>query len=136
MGCPRVLLADGHEKMLDVISHLLEEDFDVVATVRDGESVIDAVARLDPDLVVLDIFLPILNGFQIAARLKESNSRTKVVMLTIDDDPYYVEAAFSAGVLGYVLKSRIAIDLIPANREVLQGRTFVSPSLGKAQEGQ
>jgi DNA-binding NarL/FixJ family response regulator len=112
-----------------MVSKLLRSGFDVVATAANGESAIDAVARLGPDLLVLDISMPILDGFKTAARLQESGSRAKVLFLTVHDDPDFVDAAFSVGARGYVLKSRLGIDLVPALQEVLLGRTFVSPPL-------
>ena len=90
---------------------------------------IEAVARLDPDLLVLDISMPILSGIEAAYRLKGSGSRAKVIFLTVHGDPDYFEAAFCVGDLGYVLKPRLVVDLIPAIREVLKGHIFVSPSV-------
>jgi len=129
MASPRVVLADDQEEILETVSRVLRSDFDIVAAVPDGESAIEAVARLDPDLVVLDISMPILNGLEAASLLQESGSKAKVIFLTVHDDPDYVEAAFSVGARGYVLKARLGIDLLPAVREALQGRTFVSPPL-------
>jgi len=126
---PRVVLADDQREMLDAVSNALGGDFDVVSTVADGASAIESVARLDPDLLVLDISMPILDGLKAAARIRESGSRVKVLFLTVHDDPDYVEAAFSAGARAYVLKARLGTDLLPALRAVLQGRTFVSRPL-------
>jgi DNA-binding NarL/FixJ family response regulator len=130
MECVRILLADDRQEILDAVSQLVDGQYDIAATVNDGEQVIGAVARLDPDLLVLDISMPVLTGIEAAARLKESGCRAKVVFLTVHDDPDYVEAAFSVGACGYVLKTRLGMDLLPALREVLQDRTFVSPLNG------
>jgi DNA-binding NarL/FixJ family response regulator len=129
MGCVRVLLADDQPEMLQEISQLLDGEFSIVAAVEDGEQVVEAVQRLDPDLLVLDISMPVLSGLEAAARLKlkESACRAKLVFVTVHQDPDYVEAAFAVGALGYVLKSRLAVDLLPAIRAALEGRTFVSP---------
>jgi DNA-binding NarL/FixJ family response regulator len=108
---------------------LLENEFDVIAAVANGERVIEAAVRLAPDLLVLDISMPILNGIEAASCLKESGSTAKVIFLTVNEDPYIVEAALSVGACGYVLKQRLAADLIPAIRQVLQDRIFVSPSV-------
>lgn len=129
MPSARVLLADDQEEMLEAVSKFLRRDYDIVAAVQNGESVLEAVSRLDPDLLVLDISMPILNGLEAAARLQESGSRANVLFLTVHDDVDYVEAALSAGARGYVLKERLGTDLLPALREVSQGRIFVSPSL-------
>jgi PAS domain S-box-containing protein len=126
MGRPRVLLADDQPEILEMVAQLLEGQCEIVAKVENGESMLEAVARLDPDLVVLDISMPVLNGIEAAWRLKESGSRTKVIFLTVAEDPGFVEAAFSAGALGYVLKPHLASDVVPAVREVLQGHVFAS----------
>jgi DNA-binding NarL/FixJ family response regulator len=125
----RILLADDQPEMLEAVARLLEDEFDVIGRVTNGERAIGAAMRLTPDLLVLDISMPVLNGIEVAARLKESGSRARVIFLTVHEDPIIAEAAFSIGALGYVLKKRLATDLIPATREVLHGRNFVSPSM-------
>jgi DNA-binding NarL/FixJ family response regulator len=130
----RILLADDQPELLEAVTRLLEDEFDVVAAVENGEEAIDAVANLDPDLLVLDISMPILNGLEVASFLKSSASRTKIIFLTIHEDIDFIETAFLAGALGYVLKSRFVIDLIPAIREVLQGHVFCLPLLLKSDE--
>lgn len=127
MGRPRILLADDHHQILEKIARLLEGEFEVVAAVENGERLIEAALRLDPDLIVLDISMPIVNGIMAASCLRESASRAKVIFLTVHEDPAFVAAAVSSGALGYVLKHRVSIDLIPAIREVLQGHAFASP---------
>jgi len=126
MASPRILLVDDAPEMLATIKRLLRHDFDVVGSAHNGEEALEAVATLDPDLVTLDVSMPLLNGIQVASRLRERRSRTKVVFVTVHEDPDYVEGAFSAGARAYVLKSRIATDLVPAVQEVLQGRVFTS----------
>ena len=129
-----VLLADDQQGVLDAISKLLDGEFRIVAAVRDGERVIEAVGRLNPDLLLLDISMPVLSGIEAAARLKlkESARSPKLIFVTVHEDPDYVEAAFAVGARGYVVKRRLAVDLLPAIREVLQGRTFISPSTANA----
>src|SRR5271167_2060650 len=127
MGLPRILLADDHPDMLKKVAQLLKGDFEVVAAVENGERLIEAAINLDPDLIVLDISMPVLNGIEAARCLKESGSQAKVIFLTMHEDPGFVTAAFSAGALGYVVKTRLVTDLIPAIREVLQGHVFASP---------
>lgn len=125
----RFVIADDQHEVLDAVSSVLEEQFDIVATARSGESAIEAATRLNPDLVVLDISMPGMSGLEAASRLRESGSKAKVIFLTVHDDPDYVEAAFAAGGLGYVLKSRLGTDLLPAIQQVSQGGKFVSPPL-------
>src|ERR1700733_15223371 len=120
MGFPRILLADDHHEMLRTITELLESEFEIVAAVTNGEQLIEAALHMNPDLIVLDISMPIVNGIRAASHLRKSASRAKVIFLTVHEDPVFVAAAVSAGALGYVLKYRVSIDLIPAVREVLQ----------------
>ena len=115
--------------MLKVVARLLEDGFNVIATVAHGERVIEATVHLAPDLLVLDISMAVLNGLEAAFCLKNSGSRAKVIFLTVNEDPVIVEVALLVGALGYVLKRRLATDLIPAIRQVLDDRIFVSPPM-------
>jgi len=124
----RVVLADDHHAVLAEVRQELGEEFEIVAAVEDGGKAVEAVRRLDPDVLVLDISMPVLNGLQAASRLQADNCRTKIVFLTIHEDPDFLKAALSAGASGYVTKSRLS-DLVPAIREALLGRTFVSESV-------
>lgn len=126
MGCPRIVLADDAPEILAAVSELLQRDFDVVGWAQNGAQILAAVTALNPDLVVLDISMPVLNGIQAASRLKEMGCTAKIVFLTIHQDQDYMEAAFSAGAEGYVFKSRIATDLVPAIKGVLRGYKFTS----------
>jgi DNA-binding NarL/FixJ family response regulator len=126
---PRVLLADDHPEMREKVAQLLEGECEIVGSVENGKQLIDAALNLDPDLIVLDIAMPVLNGIEAARHLQKSGSRAKVIFLTMYEDHDFVAAAVRAGALGYVLKLRILIDLIPAIREVLKGHTFASPPL-------
>jgi len=124
------LLVDDHQAVLDTVTRLLAVDFDVVGAVENGELAVQAVASLDPDVVVLDIAMPVMNGIEAASRLKKSGSRARLIFLTVQTQPDFVAAAFSVGALAYVVKPCLANDLVPAIREALEGRIFVSPSLG------
>lgn len=126
MGCARVVLADDLPEMLQKVTQLLQNDFDVVGSAQNGQEAIEAAKTLNPDLLVLDISMPILNGIQVASRLRDSGCRAKVIFLTVHEDRDYVEAAFSVGALGYVLKSRVATDLMLAAQEALLGHKFTS----------
>jgi DNA-binding NarL/FixJ family response regulator len=123
---PRVLIADDLAEMLETVTQLLRDEFEIVGYAQDGEEAIKAATTLNPDLLVLDIEMPFRNGIQVASHLRYSGCRAKVIFLTAHEDPDYVEAAWSVGVLGYVIKSRMANDLLPAVKEVLQGRRFIS----------
>lgn len=126
MGCPRVFLADDLQDIGERVKELLKKDFDIVGSAQNGQEAIQAATVLNPDLLVLDISMPGLDGIQVASRLRESGCKSKVVFLTMHEDRDYVEAAFSVGALGYVVKSRIASDLIPALQSALRGQKFTS----------
>lgn len=123
-----VLLADDNGQILEYISEFLSADgCEVVATVRDGQAALDAAMKLRPDVVVLDISMPIPNGIQAARRLRETDSKAKIVFLTVEKDPEICLAALETGALGYVLKPRLGADLIPAIEQARLGCRFVSP---------
>jgi DNA-binding NarL/FixJ family response regulator len=124
-----VLLADDHDDFLATAVRHLEPHFDVLNAVSTGEALLDQAAKLEPDLVVLDISMPALSGIETARRLKAAGSPARIVFLTMHADPDYIRAAFETGALGYVVKSRLATDLLPCLREALAGRPFVSPSI-------
>ncbi len=124
-----MLLADDHTAMLDRVRRLLEKDYEVVGAVRDGQAALDAVEELDPDVLVLDISMPVLSGIEAATRLKQAGSKAKIVFLTVHDDPDFVREALAAGALGYVVKPRLASDLPMAVKEAIAGRSFVSPTV-------
>ena len=123
----RILLADDHRRLLELTRDLLVPTFDVVGCVGDGESLVEAAGKLQPDVIVTDISMPKLNGIEAANRLRESGSTSKVVFLTVHADPDFVQAALRTGALAYVSKFRIGADFLVAIGEALAGRTFVSP---------
>jgi DNA-binding NarL/FixJ family response regulator len=122
-------LADDHQEMRDVVVCLLEKEYEIVQTVEDGHSFLEAAMKFNPDLCLLDISMPILNGIEAASQLRGSGSKAKIIMLTIHEDGDFARAAFRSGASGYVVKSRMATDLRLAVKEVLAGRTFVSSSV-------
>jgi DNA-binding NarL/FixJ family response regulator len=124
----RVLLADDHAAILAQVRQELSEELEIVGAVANGRDAVEAVLRLSPDVLVTDISMPILNRFQVASQLRASNSRTRIVFLTIQMDQDYVAAALSAGAYGYVTKPHLSTDLIRAIREALAGQVFVSKS--------
>ena len=119
---------DDDAGMLKAISRTLAAEFDVVATVTDGHKALDAVPRLHPDVVVLDISMPGLNGFQTAEELNRLGSRAKIVFLTLHQDDDFVSKAIRCGAMGYVLKTLAWSDLTPALHHALAGRQYL-PSL-------
>jgi DNA-binding NarL/FixJ family response regulator len=123
----RVLVADDHRAMLDSLVRLLSREFEVVAAVADGLTAVEEAARLEPDVLVLDISMPGLNGIAAAARLKEGGSSAKVVFVTNLHDREFVEESLALGEIGFVVKDRLVADLLPAVRQVLAGQSFVSP---------
>jgi DNA-binding NarL/FixJ family response regulator len=128
---PRVLVADDHRAMLDSLVRLLSRDFDVVATVTDGLAAVTEAEHLEPDLLVLDIAMPRLNGIAAAARLKEHGSKAKIVFVTNMKDREFVQESLALGDVGFVSKDRLVADLLPAVRQVLSGQAFVSPSVSR-----
>ena len=122
----RILVAEDHELMRDTVVRLLKQDFDVVDAVANGKALLEAAARLNPDVCVLDISMPLLNGIDAAMHLKHSHSSAKVIFLTIHNDSDSVSAGFRSGAEGYVFKTRMAADLVVAVRAVLAGRKFLS----------
>ena len=129
MGKIRVLLADDHEAILARVSAVLGDEFEIVAAVNNGRDAVTEVQRLDPDVLVIDISMPDLDGLQAVSRLRCKKCHTKFVFLTVHEDSDFIAAAFSAGASGYVTKSHITTDLVPAIHEALEGRTYVSQSI-------
>lgn len=129
MRTPTILLADDQEEMRRTVAQLLEGEFRVLGTAENGKRVLELAPKLNPDIVVLDICMPVMNGIETAARLKESGSQGKIIFLTVHEDADFLEAARSVGALGYVLKPFLIQDLLPAVRRALKGNTFVSPSM-------
>ena len=123
----RVLLADDHEAMLERVAGLLKTECDVVGTATDGQQALEAARDLKPDVLVLDISMPVMSGIETARHLKKARIEVRIVFLTVHDDHDFAREALEAGALGYVIKSRITLDLMSAINEAHAGRTFVSP---------
>lgn len=131
----RVIVADDHRMVTEGLRGVIEREFDLVETVEDGQALLAAVQRQRPDLVVLDVSMPGLNGIDAAEQLRKKDPNLKIVFLTMHRDVLYVKRAFENGASGYVLKHSAPAELITAMREALEGRTYVTPTLvGDASE--
>ena len=126
---PRILLADDHVLLLEAFSKLLEPKYDVVGTATDGRKMLTMVQKLKPDVVLLDIAMPNLNGFDAGEKLKKLLPEVKIVFLTVNEDPDMVTEAFRIGANGYLLKNSAASELFQALDAVLSSKNYVTPSL-------
>jgi DNA-binding NarL/FixJ family response regulator len=126
---PRVLLADDHPAMLALTAAALAEECLVVGRVSDGYELLAEAERLHPDVIVLDITMPRLDGIEAARLLRRSLQPARLVFLTVHEDADYARAALDAGGLGYVVKARLASDLLSAIRAALADRSFISPTV-------
>jgi DNA-binding NarL/FixJ family response regulator len=133
LKCARIILVDDHPELLALTIGLLDSEFEVLKTFASGTAMLEEVAQLAPDLLVMDISMPGLNGIEAAVKLRASGSSAKVVFLTVHEDEDYVHSALATGAQGYVVKRRLASDLVPAMREALAGRRFVSGALLQSQ---
>jgi DNA-binding NarL/FixJ family response regulator len=124
----RILIADDCESMRRAISRLASTRGEIIGSVGNGQAAVDAVLELRPDLIVLDILMPVLDGIQVLRRLRAAGSSCRVLMLTGLEDKDFASAALQAGANGFVFKSRMGTDLLHAIEEVLAGHTFVSPA--------
>ena len=128
----RILLADDHVLVAEGIQKLLEPEYELVGIVADGRSLVAAAAKLQPDIVVVDISLPLLNGLDASQQLKKNNPNVKIIVLTMHSEPNFVTQAFRVGVSAYLLKQSVGSELVQAIREVVKGRTFVSPMVAQS----
>jgi DNA-binding NarL/FixJ family response regulator len=126
---PRVLIADDHTLVVDLCKRLLETEFYVVGTVADGRALIRAAANVKPDVIVVDIAMPVLNGLDAGRQVKELMPAIKVIFLTMNPDPQIAAEAFRCGASGYLLKTCASSELILAVRDVLRGKSYMSHSL-------
>jgi DNA-binding NarL/FixJ family response regulator len=124
---PRILLADDHTLLLEAFAKLLSEECDIVGTVSDGHALLELAQQLRPDIAVLDIAMPILNGIDATRRLKQIMPEVRVVFLTMNEDPDLAAEAFRAGASAYLLKRSAGSELLTAIREVMRRRSYVTP---------
>lgn len=126
----RILLGDDHALILGGIRSALQPHFDVVGEEKDGQTLVAAAVQLKPDLVILDISMPILNGFESAKQIRERVPSAKIIFLSQHLNPAYLRHALKLGALGYVLKSGVTEELIQAIQSALQGDTYITPAFG------
>jgi DNA-binding NarL/FixJ family response regulator len=124
---PRLLLADDHTLLLEGIRLLLQPEFDLVGSVEDGQALLVAAKTLKPDVILLDISMPRLNGIDAARKLRKLLPSARLIFVTMHADADYVAEAFRAGAMGYILKRSAASELLTAIRAVLKGNHYVSP---------
>jgi DNA-binding NarL/FixJ family response regulator len=125
---PRVLLADDHQMLAEALKSVVEPRCEVVGTVSDGRALLEAATRLQPDIVVLDIGMPQLNGLDAGRQLKQALPNTKLIFMTMLEDPYLVGEAYRAGASAFLLKEAAVSELTEAIDRVLKGGTYTSPS--------
>lgn len=131
MKKPTVILADDHTLVLEGFRRLLETHCELLATVGDGHALLQAVAQHRPDIVILDISMPVMNGIEAARALKAKFPSIKLVFVTMHADPAYLRAAFQVGASGYILKQSLSDELTQALHTVLRGQTYVTPLIAK-----
>ena len=123
----RVLLADDHEMLLEAFKQLLQPDFEVVGTVGNGHDLLTAAVELKPDVIILDIAMPQMNGMVAARRLKQTMPEVKIIFLTVNEDADFASEAMRIGASGYLLKSSAASELFQAIEVALKGKSYVTP---------
>jgi DNA-binding NarL/FixJ family response regulator len=130
---PRVLLADDHQMLVDALKGILEPRCEVVGTAGDGRELLKAAAKLQPDIIVLDIAMPQLNGLDAARHLKPTMPKVKFIFMTMNEDPDLVGEAFRAGASAFLLKRQAAFELTDAVEKVLKGGSYVTPGAAEGQ---
>src|SRR5215211_4726006 len=125
----RLLLADDHMLFAEGLQSLLHDEFELLGTVGNGRDLVEMTLRLEPDVILVDISMPVLNGFDAVRRIRKSSSETRIIFLTMHDDATLLSEAFRCGASGYVLKQAAGEELVNAIREVANGSTYVSPLL-------
>jgi DNA-binding NarL/FixJ family response regulator len=128
---PRILIADDHTLIAELCKRLLEAEFDVVGMVGDGRALVLAAGKLKPDVIVVDVAMPILNGLDAGRQVKEMQPAVKVVYLTMNADVEVAAEAFERGASGYLLKTCAAAEMVAAVREVLRGKSYISQGLSR-----
>jgi DNA-binding NarL/FixJ family response regulator len=125
----RLLIGDDHVMFAQGLESLLRDEFELVGAAGNGEELVEMTLRLEPDVILVDISMPVVNGFDAVRRIKKSSSETKIIFLTMHDDATLLSEAFRCGASGYVLKQAAGEELVNAIREVAHGNNYVSPLL-------
>jgi DNA-binding NarL/FixJ family response regulator len=131
MAKPRVLLADDHSLVLEGFRRILEDQCELVGMVEDGRALLEAAQKVKPDIVILDVSMPLLNGIDAATQLKKVQPSVKVIFVTMHSDADYVRSAFEAGASGYLLKRSAVDELEQAIRAVWAGHSYITPLIAK-----
>jgi DNA-binding NarL/FixJ family response regulator len=134
MSLPRVILADDHTMLIEAFCKLLSSKCEIVGTVSNGRALLDAAVRLKPDVIVLDIAMPLLNGLEAARQVKNKMPSVKLVFLTMNEDPDMAVHAMRLGASGYLLKSSAASELFQAIQAVLRGKSYITPRIARGME--
>ena len=134
MTLPRVMLADDHTILVEAFRKLLEPHYEVVGTVADGRALLETSPQLKPDVIVVDIGMPLMNGLEAGLRLKELMPAAKLIFLTMNEDPDLAVEAMNGGASGYLLKSSAAAELIRAIRMALKGKSYVTPQIARSMQ--
>jgi DNA-binding NarL/FixJ family response regulator len=134
MARTKVLLADDHTLFCHLIAELLKSEYDVVGVVRDGRELLMAAAALSPDVVIIDISMPWLNGLDAGRRLKKENPKLKLIYLTMNNDLEYAREALEAGASAFVLKNTPSSELLRAIRDALKGGSYLAPEIRRAMD--
>jgi len=126
---PRLLIADDHAIFSDALRSYLEKNFEVIGQVSNGRALLDEAAKLKPDLVIVDVGMPVLNGLDAARRIKENTPKVKFIFLTMQDDPHLAAAALELGSVAFVLKQSAGSELLKAIDEVMRGHSYITPRI-------
>jgi DNA-binding NarL/FixJ family response regulator len=129
MNRKRILIADDHASVLEEVRRLLQGDYEIVGAVPDGKQLVETAARLQPDLIITDISMPEMTGFEAISKIKAGGVQSKVIFLTVQSSPAYLKKARSLGANGYVLKVYATEQLRDAITAVINGETYISPEL-------
>src|SRR4029077_18471022 len=130
MRRPRVLLADDHLMFTEGLRNILEPHYDIVGSYEDGNKAVASTQELSPDVVVMDISMPLLNGIKAARQILRLGILSKIIILTMHSDAAFVREAFEAGANGYVLKNDAGTEIVAAIREAMEGRKYISLKIG------
>jgi len=134
MTLPRLMLADDHTILMEGFRKLLEPQFEIVGTVSDGRALMEMASQLNPDVIVADIGMPLMNGLEAGLRLKQQMPTTKIIFLTMNDDPDLAVEAMRSGACGYLLKTSAADELIRAIQLALKGKSYVTPQIARGMQ--